>query len=221
MEKQKLSLLILALFFELAFTSCDLIQFKDPQPSDLKSLNEFPTDIQGTYIGYDDDDTIRVYIHKNRIEFHMTNLAQYYPGDSVEADDTIKEFIIRNRGDQDQNKILITDSVSFVRKGKLMFFQIGQDSILKVDNGHYYLNKKKKTQWELLTIRKDLDTLYFEYIEATSHNLEKIIGYNISETRRDSLGEIINEDISIKAKDWRKIHKLGLGEIVIKVVPID
>jgi hypothetical protein len=179
--------------------------FDKPQPTDTKSLTNFPKRIQGKYLAADQasilaiTDKLITRYYDFDVKEHKDSLGSSYKlvGDTlIYLTDSTKEKIV-----------LSGDTIIQHYNGTDTLFSISTDNILKKFKGYYFLNKRyNDNAWEVNKLSLEKGVLAIASI-SDKDDIQKL--KEITETSADTT----SSNFSLTRRQFKSfIKKDGFGE---------
>jgi hypothetical protein len=205
------TLVILIGFF---FCGCEpSVSFNEPQPTDTKSLNEFPKKLQGEYLGKEGNPLLRI---SNKLIYR------------------ISDFDIKaNKSELDSNYKLIGDTVFNLSDNTKEFVRIERDTLvqhlhsedtlfcitdkneLKKFKGYYFLNFADSSTWHVWKLSLTKGILSINRISSNEEisNLREITettsdttSYNFKPTKKQ-FNKFVKQDGFKNAEYYVRLKK--------------
>ena len=150
-------------YFCYAQKNMDSFYFKSPQPNHIEEINSFHETIHGCYYK-NTDSLIQVCISSDSIYTKYSIIL------------TIPKINLKNKGYSIEDSLLhgikdkkgipfreINDTLYGILQQTSLFFKIDSNSVLKVDNGNYYLNElQQEKYYSTIEISKNKEKLFIK-----------------------------------------------------------
>lgn len=176
--------LILGLTILSGFFACEpAVTFNEPQPTNTKNLNNFPSHLHGEYFSLADNSTLsindkiiqRIYDIDYRIHPSELDSTTILSGDSIINLTTNEKTPIKRDGDSLMYHVHFIDTL----------FQMDYDNVVRKFKGFYFLNiRYDKTSWEVKKIRLTKNQLEISSI-STKEEIQNL--KEITETTTDTI----------------------------------
>lgn len=211
--------LLIILFIALISTSCVTVEFTEPQPAGISSLNTFPVSFQGTYLiaessnsDFSEMDTLVIF-PEGFLAISLETEEWTLEEAETNPDIRIKDSLLY-RMDKDPNigyPFVRTDSTIGYSYWEKETSFLSDSIVLKDYKGEYYLSiRDEPNRYNVLLLKKDRNDDVSAWMIDPENEMEEFRKFTSRiEDVYNSEGEIDKYIASPKAKELRKFVENG------------
>lgn len=198
MKRHKLisTLIILASLF-----ACEPpVTFNEPQPTDTDNLSKFPKRLQGQYLSFEDNSTLkisdkliqRIYDFDYKMHPNQLDSTSRLSGDTIIDLTTNEKTVIKRDGDSLVAHIHYIDTL----------FQLDYDNVVRKFKGYYFINTRyDRTSWEVKKIQLSKGQIVISRI-STKQDIE-----NLKEITENATDTIPPYNFTVTKKQFKEFIK--------------